>query len=199
MALTREEVASNGLVLIGVDPISSFSDDNNEANTALLLYETVVRAALSVYPWSFARTTIQIFEDATAPLAGFSKSYTIPAQPEAIDLKRVLIADEPITYFRHGNKIMTNAAGDNDELFLDYSFRADEGDWNAAFRLWIEYRLAGHFAAAITRNAEMVVLYLGKDGDAGLAGGMFMLAKAADAKSQSARKVKLNRLTSRHQ
>ncbi len=54
MAVTKVDIASQGLVLIGANKISSFDDNSTEAQVASTLYEENVESLLSESHWRFA-------------------------------------------------------------------------------------------------------------------------------------------------
>ena len=54
------DIASRGLILIGANPITSFSADSTEALVADNIYEDTVRTALCTTRWRFATNQAQL-------------------------------------------------------------------------------------------------------------------------------------------
>ena len=51
MAVTKVDIASRALIMIGASPISSFSDDSTEGLVTNNIYEEIVEATLTRHRW----------------------------------------------------------------------------------------------------------------------------------------------------
>ena len=54
MAVTKVDIASRALIMIGANPISSFTDGTTEALTTNTIYEEIVESTLVRSNWRFA-------------------------------------------------------------------------------------------------------------------------------------------------
>ena len=60
MATTKVDLASRALNLLGEKSITSFDESTAPAAVASSLYETVVKAALSLHRWRFASKVVEL-------------------------------------------------------------------------------------------------------------------------------------------
>jgi len=75
---TNVTVCNQALNLLGAVTLSSFSDTTNDAATVCNnIYETVIRQTLSMYPWSFAMTKVQLSRSATTPVNEWAYQYDL--------------------------------------------------------------------------------------------------------------------------
>ena len=66
---TNITICNQALNLLGADVISSFSDTSNDAAAVCNnIYETIKRQTLSMYPWSFTLTKLQLTKSGTSPI-----------------------------------------------------------------------------------------------------------------------------------
>ena len=96
----------------------------------------------------------------------------------------------PINYDRQKNEIHTYSSTD-DDVILQYRFRADEAYWNPYFELLIIYRLATMLSFSIARKDDVAASMKA------LADEHWRRAKSEDAQAQTNRKVNLSRLSTR--
>ena len=159
MTVTKVDIASQGLVLIGANKISSFSDNSTEAQVASTLYEENVESLLSESHWRFAMGQKQLSLLADAPVTRYEYAYQMPSDPAVITIMTVTNSDNPIPYARYEDKIYLNGYGSESKIFMDYVFRQDESLFPTYFRLALVYRLASVFGAAIGRDADILQSY----------------------------------------
>jgi|TARA_B110000483_G_scaffold239443_1_gene317950 hypothetical protein len=159
MAVTKVDIASQGLVLIGANKISSFDDNSTEAQVASTLYEENVESLLSESHWRFAMGQKQLSLLADAPTSRYEYAYQMPTDPAVITIMTVTNNDHPIPYSRYGDKIYLNGYGSESNIYMDYVFRQDESLFPTYFRLALVYRLASVFGAAIGRDADILQSY----------------------------------------
>ena len=62
------DIASRALVLIGAEPISSFSGTTTESQVATNLYEDIVRSSLTQTRWRFASNIAQLSRPTDVPV-----------------------------------------------------------------------------------------------------------------------------------
>lgn len=79
MSVSSEvQICSNGLLLIGSHPISSFNDDGDPALLCSNLWPTVRDAVLRSHPWNCARKRVALAADAVAPDFDWAHRFQLP-------------------------------------------------------------------------------------------------------------------------
>jgi hypothetical protein len=186
-ANTDIEVCSRALILIGAEPITSFSDQTTEALVASNIYEDIARASLTNTRWRFATNQIVLNRLSEAPTGRFDSAYQLPSG--ILMLNAITVGDIPITYDTYGNKVFCDASI-ADELVADFIFRALEVDWPSYFTLAVEFELASIFAVSIARDPS-----LGR-AMAERAQITMIRARTTDAQQQTTRKLNTSRFIS---
>ena len=156
MAVTKVDIASRALVMIGSNPISSFNDDTTEALVTNTIYEEVVESTLTRHNWRFATGQQQLSLLANAPTGRFEYAYQIPANPECLKILAVTVNDALIQYSRYEDKIYLDGFGSENAVIMDYVFRQSEDQFPPQFRLAVEYKLASIFGGSVARDAALV-------------------------------------------
>ncbi len=150
---TDIEVASNALIRIGENAISSFSEGGAAGVAANNLYEVTVRAVLSEYQWSCTKAKRQLARLSSVPLNDYEYAFQIPG-----GTLKVLRVFNVRDYKIFEDKIFANAQ----ELYIDYQFRAPESQWPPYLQMLMEYKLAAEFALIVTSNENQNAVYEGK-------------------------------------
>jgi len=154
---TNVSICNQALILLGSDTISSFSDASNDASTICNnIYDTVKRQALSLYPWSFALTKVQLSRSSTIPINEWSYQYDLPStsvsgtplQVYNSSSTRILpIQNHEILYTGSGPTIATN----EETIYVDYITSAiTEGVMPSYFVQLLVYMMAWHLAEPVT-------------------------------------------------
>ena len=177
------EICSRALILVGAEPITSFEDDTTEALIAGNMYEDIARTNLTSTRWRFATNQVVLNRLTDEPTGRFSAAYQLP---DYLFVHAVTVNDNQIQYNIYGNKIFCDASV-NDELILDFTFRADEVGWPSYFSLCVEYAMATVFATALIRDTALSSL-MSTQYD-------FLIAKArsTDSQQQTTRKITTSR------
>ena len=123
MAVTKVDIASQGLVLIGANKISSFSDNSTEAQVASAIYEDTVESLLSESHWRFAMGQKQLSLLADAPVTRYEYAYQMPSDPAVITIMTVTNSDNPIPYSRYEDKIYL--IGRDNDIIQSYESKAE--------------------------------------------------------------------------
>ncbi len=146
------DIASNALLLIGDEPISSFSDEGAGATVAANIYETTYQHVLSQHPWSFALKEQLLNQLSEQPntLTGFKFAYQLPP-----DLIRIWAIMPFSNYTLVGSLLYSN----ENELLARYVFQPEETALPAQFVKSLEYKLASEFAISVTEDNAMAELY----------------------------------------
>lgn len=180
MSVTDIDVCSRALIMIGAQPISSFSDGSTEATVSSALYEDTVRDLLARHRWRFSSGQSQLSRREDAPLSGWDAAYQLPA--DTLVLHRVTVNGYDIVYDRYQDLIYCNA-GAEEVVFADYTFRAEEDLWPPYFVSLVTTYLASLFAYSIA-NQVQVADYLDKKALRHLA-----LARNIDSQEQTTRRM----------
>ena len=178
------DIASRALILIGAEPITSFTSDATEALVASNLYEDTVRTALCASRWRFATNQAQLNQLTATPTGRFDVAHQLPQ--DMLMLHAVTIDDQLIEYTIYGNKLFHNVTATN-PVIADYTFRADEVNFPSYFTLAVEYALAASFALAIARDEAMGQMMERK------AQQLMQQAKTLDSQQQTTRKLVTSR------
>jgi hypothetical protein len=167
---TSIDIASNALILIGDDPITSFSEDSAGATAAANLYADTFKQVLAEHPWTFALKELQLSRLSQSPddETGYHYAFQMPA-----DLIRLWALFPYANYTIVGNLIYSNST----ELLARYVYNVSESLLPAHMIKTLEYRLAADFAMLITESATKAQYYEEKYRD--------MLAKAKSIDSQN--------------
>lgn len=75
---TKIGIVNRGLQLLGIQQISSLSDNSRGAKAMAAAYDPIFLAALRENTWNFSIKRANIAADATAPIFGKAKSYPCP-------------------------------------------------------------------------------------------------------------------------
>lgn len=141
------ELASNALILIGDNPISSFTEPGAGATAAANLYEDTYRVLLSLHPWTFAFKEQKLNKLSQSPdsLTNFSSAFQMPT-----DHIRTWAMMPQSNYAVVGDKIYSN----ENELLLRYVYKVAETMLPPHFTKTLEYLLASDFAQLVTENTS---------------------------------------------
>ena len=156
MAVTKVDIASRALIMIGANPIASFTDGTTEANVTNTIYEEIIESSLTRHNWRFATGQQQLSLLANSPTGRFEYAYQIPANPECLKILAVTVNDALIQYNRYEDKIYLDGFGSQSTVIMDYIFRQSEDQFPPHFRLAVEYKLASIFGGSVARDAALV-------------------------------------------
>lgn len=143
------EISSNAMILIGANPISSFTE-GTEGLVANALYESTYTAVLSSFRWRFASKQKVLSRLVEEPLHNYQYQYQLPTDLLVI-IKTEYLADYEI----YGDKLYT----DQPSLSIDYIYRVEETLLPHYFVKTLEFLLAAQFAIPITDNTKRATLY----------------------------------------
>ena len=145
-------IASNALLLIGDNPISSFDDPGAGAKAAANLYPDTKKALLSEHPWSFAMKQQRLNRLSQVPdiITGYQFAFQLPT-----DLIRLWSVQDNAKYILVGTLLYSN----QNQLLATYVFDVDETVLPPHFVKALEYTLASYFAISVTEANTMAKLY----------------------------------------
>jgi len=184
------DICARALILIGAEPITSFSDNTTEGLVASNMYEDVARSSLTNCRWRFATDQAQLARLTDEPTGRFDVAHQLP--DNLLMLNAVTVNDNPINYTVYGDKIFSDSS-ENDTVIADFIFRASEVDWPSYFSIAVEYAMAGIFASAIARDSGLTQLMEIK------ANQLMAKARNNDAQQQTTRKLITSRFITERQ
>jgi len=150
MTATDIKIASNALLLLGHEPISSFEEPTAGAQVASNLYESTYDSMLTTYRWRFASKKAQAARLADTPLNEYSYKYQIPT--DCIYL---------IQTSTHDYEIFEDKIFCNDEtLQIEYTYKVSSDKLPAYYVKALEFFLASQFAIPITGDLNKADLFM---------------------------------------
>ena len=185
---SKFDIANQGLVLVGANTITSFSENTTESKVASQLYETTLNTLLTRCRWRFATKQVQLSYDSTAPLGRWNSKHTLPA--DALIIHTISVSDNIIQYDRYNTYIYSDADA-TDTVIADYTSSVTESELPEYFIQSLVFELASLFAGAIARNDTLSELYNKR------AATQLALAKNIDSQAQTTKRVDVNRFRDR--
>lgn len=149
------DIASNALLLIGDNPISSFDDPGAGGTAAANFYPETKRRLLSEHPWSFAFKQQRLNRLSQQPDEKTNYRYAFQLPTDMIRLWNIQDHSE---YIIIGNLLYSNST----ELLATYIYDVDEVNLPPHFVKTLEYSLASDFAISVTEDNQMAGLFEGK-------------------------------------
>jgi len=153
---TNIDIASNALLLIGDEPISSFTEEEGAgAKVAANIYPETYKQVLAEHPWSFALKEQVLSRLSATPdtRTGYSYAYQVP-----VDLIRLWAVFEWSNYVIIGDLLYSNESS----LMARYVYQVDETALPAHFVTAFQYKLASEFALSVTESTSKAELYEAK-------------------------------------
>lgn len=187
MATTKVDICSTALVMIGANTITSFSDNSTEANVCNVVYEDILKSALTRHRWRFATEQSQLSLLSSAPTGRYAYAYQLPTSPELLQLITLTVNDIVIPYERYGDKVFLDNYGSSSTVVCDYVYRADESEFPPHFILALEYTLASLFAGSIARDSGMIKQF------AEMAERQYLIAKNVDSAERTTKQLDQSR------
>ena len=183
---TDIEVAQKAMVLIGLEPLTSFTDSTDEALVANTIYEDVVEDCLAQHNWNFNNKQKLMSRLTDVPVDRFEAAYALPTNPAVIQVLTVTIDSTPQIYDIYERSVFINAS-ETDEVVLNYIFRVETQYWPPAFTMWVIFRLSSILALSVTRKGDVASSYTQ------LAENQFRKAKARDSQQVTTQGLRLSR------
>lgn len=151
MLTSSTELCNLALVDLNADPITSLTDESDEARQCNARYTHARDATLRAHPWNFALKRASIASSATdTPAFEFAYSFPLPS-----DCLRVLYSsadDEGTTWKVEGRNIVTNESA----LKILYIYQVEDvGLFDALFVEALAARLASAMAWPIVGDREL--------------------------------------------
>jgi hypothetical protein len=184
---TDIKICSDALLMLGANPISSFTEGTDEANTCDRLYPDIKIKTMATYPWSFSFKKVQLSRLITTPANEYKYEYQLPSdiigRPRAVYDSASTYAQPRRDYTIQGSKILTNY----EKVYADYQYNVPEYALPHFFVQLLKYQMAWHLAIPITdqldRSDYWRVITQGTPGENGR-GGYMRTAMTIDGQGQ---------------
>jgi len=180
VSVTKYQLASQAMVMVGASPISGFNGNSAEEIIAGELYEPTVLDIVSKYRWRCMSGQFQLSREGAVPRSRWEAAYRVPSDAEVVH--GVFVDDHPIKFDRYENRILCDARVD-DVVVMDYTYRSGEEHWPAYFAGLVRTSLAAAFAIPVAEDTQKASFYGGKFIRE------FAQAKSIDAQGRTARKL----------
>lgn len=157
MPLTKVQLISNALTLIGSSPITSLENGGNIVTAAIQAYDFLLPAKLCENSWRFACTIQQLAQLVEKPVVQqWQYIYQLPAN----FLKTIHMYPQNYDFeFYENGKIYSNLKG---PLFLEYVFMPVQQNIPDYFNNYFVYELAAYLALANAQNVNYATYLEGK-------------------------------------
>lgn len=159
---TDISICSQALILLGADPIASFTEETDAAKVCANRYPALRARLVSSHPWRCMMTKKEFTRDATPPIGEWRYSYIIPG--EAVSggawamFNGVAIADLPAKSFEvFGRRLFTN----HPRAVVDISVVKPESEWPAWFADLMMYALMADIGFAVTDQQNVADRWAG--------------------------------------
>lgn len=172
---TDISICNTGLLLVGADEITSFSDETREARICAALYETTKISELQKHDWSFTRQQTDLARLSTAPLFNYSYAFQIPANTIKIIATDIL----PSEYRVYQDKIFSNVKN----LKMTHQVDPGEASYPAYFTRLFEYKMSEILSTALLQDENMSQIYRQKYED------QYWEAKKTDSQQDPSRQI----------
>lgn len=143
-------IASNALILLGHQPIASFTEPTAGAEVASNLFETTYQSLLVTHRWRFASKKATLSRLSAAPINEWNYQFQLP-----IDLLYLITVDGASDYEIYEDKLYCNSQ----TVIIDYTYNVAPDKLPAYYIKALEYHLASQFAIPVTGDIDKADLY----------------------------------------
>lgn len=154
MALTKVQVISNALTILGKKPIMSLVNQGDMVTAAEQAFDFLLPVRLSEGFWRFATKILPLSQSTQTPIGGYWKyTYVLPGDY----LKLVHLWPQIYNYEMYtGGLMYSNYNNSGQPLFIEYVFMPTIAEFPSYFWGYFVYELAMYMALS---NAQSVQYY----------------------------------------
>ena len=190
---TSLSICSDALIMLGAQPISSFTEGTDAAQACDRLYPDLRDSLLSRYSWSWSSKKAQISHLTTNPINEWDYAYQLPGDMLSGVIALFNTADTTGFPLRNGWEIYGDQVYTNEEtVYIDYQFTVDESKMPYYFVHFLRYAMAAELGMVITDQVSKADYYrslaFGGAGEQGR-GGLFREAMNIDSRGQLPRVI----------
>jgi len=151
---TDIKICSDALLMLGANPISSFTEGTDESNICDRLYPDIKIRTLTMYDWSFSFKKVQLARLVTTPTNEYKYEYQLPSdiigRPNAVYDSDDTHIPTRREFRLVGDKLLT----DYEQVYIDYQYNVPEYALPHYFVQLLKYEMAWHLAMPITDQAD---------------------------------------------
>jgi hypothetical protein len=143
------EICSAALLLLGDNPIASFSETSPRARACASLYPIAKRAILRAHPWNCTIKRVILAPEASTP--AFDWGYQFARPGGWVRTLQVGYDNHPLDYVAEGGRILANT----NVLPFVYQEEATESAWDALLTDVMVKRMELDLAYPITKSTSL--------------------------------------------
>jgi len=186
---TDISICSDALILLGAEPITSFTDGSDSAQACSRLYPDLRDTMISSYVWSWSLKKTQIARLSTPPVNEWQYAYQLPGDMLSGVLAVFETAGTAERSRRYGWEIYGDQLYTNMQtIYIDYQQSVSEFKMPVYFVRLLRTAMAAELAIVITDQASKSDYFrnqaFGNPGENGR-GGLMREAMNIDARGQS--------------
>ena len=186
---TDVSICSDALILLGAEPISSFTDGSDAAQACSRLYPDLKNSVISSYVWSWSLKKVQIARLSTPPVNEWQYAYQLPGDMlsgvlAVFETNGITERSRRYGWEIYGQELYTNMQ----TVYIDYQQSVVESIMPHYFVRLLRTALAAELSIVITDQATKADYFrnlaFGSPGENGR-GGLMREAMNIDARGQS--------------
>lgn len=179
---SKIKVMNAALAALGVNKITSFLDNSIAARTGNALFDDMVEAALSGYPWRFARDRVKLAQVPDPAPPPWETVWKLSGQ--ALTIHAIYEGSQQVMFDRFGDKIVTMTPPNSpDEIWAEITSPVSPDLWAGYFRQAFIFSLAARLAIPVTQS-EQLAMYYTQEAETAMA-----RAKSRDAQGRSPSRI----------
>lgn len=158
---SKTQICNNALSKIGVDPITSLTDNTTAAARCNQVYETVAEEVMASGAWTSTIRRATLAQTTNTPEYGYAYEYQLPTDPLCLRVLDVYESETGVWNYKiEGDKLLS----DRSSIKIRYvSYIEESGSYDVDLRKAIQFRLASELAYNFTGDRtlarEMYAIY----------------------------------------
>jgi hypothetical protein len=147
---TKLSICSDALIMLGANPLSSFTVGTDDAQVADRLYDDVRDTLLMQYPYSWSIKKVKLARLVQTPINEWKYIYQLPGNllgnPKAVFNTDAVGAQSRRDFEIYGDGLNTNY----EDVWIDYQYRPEPFEFPPYFVRLLKTALAAEFAEPVT-------------------------------------------------
>ena len=147
---TKLSICSDALIMLGANPLSSFTVGTDDAQVADRLYDDVRDTLLMQYAYSWSIKKVKLAQLVQAPINEWKYIYALPGNllgnPKAVFNVGAVGATTQRDFEIYGDGLNTNY----EQVWIDYQYRPEPFEFPPYFVRLLKTALAAEFAEPVT-------------------------------------------------
>jgi hypothetical protein len=147
---TKLSICSDALIMLGANPLSSFTVGTDDAQVADRLYDDVRDTLLMQYPYSWSIKKVKLAQLVQTPINEWKYIYQLPGNllgnPKAVFNVDAVGARPQRDFEIYGDGLNTNY----ENVWIDYQYRPEPFEFPPYFVRLLKTALAAEFAEPVT-------------------------------------------------